>query len=144
MTTSAVPKITKQYRLLWRMDGTACYATVTDEGSELLLIHADGAMSRSIIGGVCLDCVFGTCTWPDCPRRNGLVETVPEPVPVLDTADAPAVIEPESELVLERKAPAPVAEPAAVTVSGDPQYEPWKAPRDTPLSRTLSWGPGNL
>jgi hypothetical protein len=51
--------------------------------------------------------------------------------------------EPESELAHNAPVdPAPVAEPAAVTVSKDPQYEPWKAPRESELARRMAWGPG--
>ena len=47
-----VPKITKQYRLLWRVGGLAGYQTVTAEGVETLLIHPDGSQSVSVIGGL--------------------------------------------------------------------------------------------
>jgi hypothetical protein len=68
---TTAPKIVKQYRRLWQVNGLTAYSSVSAEGHELMIIHADRSASSSIVGGWCPDCAFGPeCTWPDCPRRS--------------------------------------------------------------------------
>jgi hypothetical protein len=139
LPTAEPVRVAKQYRVLYRCeDGVVCYESVNDtEGSELLIWNADGNLYRQSIAGVDLGAVrrlweaaspFDKVRVPDDAGRKVWTHLEPEPEPV-------AVPEPEPVAV-------PVDPAAAVTVSRDPQYEPWKAPRDTPLSRALSWGPG--
>jgi hypothetical protein len=143
LPTAEPVRVTKQYRMRYRCDnGVVCYESVQEEDgltcSELLIWNADGNLYRQSIGGVDLAAIrreweaaspFDKVQVPNDAGRKVWTHLEPEPEPV-------AVPEPEPVAV-------PVDPAAAVAVSRDPQYEPWKAPRDAPLSRELSWGPGN-
>jgi hypothetical protein len=98
MTTLArpIPKITKQYRLCWRLEDAACYITVTAEGSELLILAPGKPASIHAIVGVCIDCMFGAgCSRPDCPSRNRgiasaeVVDHVAAPLRAVERDDLP-------------------------------------------------------
>jgi hypothetical protein len=142
-----VPEITKRLRLQYRSaDGSATYFTVTAEGSELLTIHADGYRSSHIIGGVCVDCAFGTqCTSPDCPRRNRLAKPANcTPVRYLETrkdAEAMDRVLPPARPVADDAEPAePVAD--ADPVEGRAELPVRDVAKPSRLDRVTSWGPG--
>jgi hypothetical protein len=150
-TAEAPPTLAKRYRARYRCNGgSVCYESVRDvEGYALLFVGLDGSMDSTMITGLCGPCMFAAernrpaCGLGDqCPRvkseaRNAKLATPRE-------RPAPAAI---SAPVAARATTAPAAEPdtpAAPTVSRDPQYEPYRVPRDTAASRRLSWGPGNI
>ena len=139
MTASVA--VSREYVEIWRTKDCAAFEAVyADENgvicSELMVWHGDGGRYREVIGGV--DLTTTRRDWEAASPAFGAVL-----VPNDAGKKVWTHLEPEPELVPERPAtPAPVAEPAAPPVSRDPQYEPWKAPRDTPRSRALSWGPG--
>jgi hypothetical protein len=72
-----VPKITKKYRLCWRIAEEACYVTVTADGSELVVLKPGERPFTHFVSGVCTDCTAGTeCGWSECPRRNRKMATL--------------------------------------------------------------------
>ena len=136
------PLAGKVAKFLYRNSDGSTVLQVEDEHDEILVtVEEDGTMFEERWTGVAgvreawlaaashfnpmlvPDAVTGRKSW----QR---LESKPEPVAAPTPAPAPA---PEPE---------PIPAPAPVSVSGDPQYEPWKAPRESELTRGMAWGPG--
>jgi hypothetical protein len=129
----------KKARILYRNPDKSTVLHVEDEHDEILVIVADdGSMSEHRVAGLA---GVGAALKAASPYDKVLVPndagrkvwTYLEPEPE-------SVVEPEPEPVA---APAPAPGPSPDR-SMDPQYEPPREERDTPFTRWLSWGPGNI
>jgi hypothetical protein len=132
----------REYVEVWRTDDCAAYESVyVDKNgvtcSELVIWSADGSRYREVIGGADLTTIrrnweaaspYDKVLVPDDGGRKVWTNLEPEPQPE-------AAPEPE-------RAPEPVSPPPPVKT--DPQYEPPKEERNTPITRALRWGPGSI
>jgi hypothetical protein len=121
-------------KVLYRnLDGSSVLQVEDPNDEVLLSVDPDGSMSEyRIVGfgagvGEAWEATApgsGAMRVPDDAGRK--VWTHLEPEPVAEPKPAPAKPEPT----------------APVPVSRDPQYEPYKPPRDNELTRRMAWGPG--
>jgi hypothetical protein len=140
---SVAVTVSREFVEIWRTDDCAAYESVYLDSNgvvctELVIWDRDGSRYREVIGSVDLSTTrrdweaaapgSGAVLVPDDAGRKVWQHLGPEPEPEL-AHNAPVET-------------APVAEPAAVTVSKDSQYEPYKPPRESELARRMAWGPG--
>jgi hypothetical protein len=130
----------KKARVLYRNPDKSTVLQVEDGHDEILVIvAADGSMFEerwSRLAGVrkALEAAsphFNAMQVPNDAGRKVWTHLEPEPE---------SVVEPEPEPVI---APVPAPGPPS-NRRVDPQYEPPQEERDTPFTRSLSWGPGSI
>ena len=128
------PLAGKKAKVLYRNPDGSTVLQVEDPHDEILVtVEEDGTMFEERWAGVAgvreaweaASPASGAVLVPDDAGRKVWTQLGPEPV----AAPLPAPPEPKPE-------------PARAPVSRDPQYEPWKPPRESELTRRMAWGPG--
>ena len=140
----------KKAKKLYRNPDGSTVLHVDDEHDEILVtVAADGSMYEHRVFGLAgvreaLNAAspYDKVLVPDDAGRKVWTHLVEDEPPAAGTPTESATREGTSSLPIPEPEPASAGPPPGRRV--DPQYEPPKEERDTPFTRSLSWGPGSI